>query len=175
MILKKKYLNISIFALIILSVSCRTSYNSSNKTYTSSAKYKKYSEKLGVKLSGNEDIKFIEELASWLNTPYRYGGTTKKGTDCSGFVMSVYQNVYGIKLFRSSYDQQKNTVKIKKKNLETGDLIFFVTFRKKVSHVGIYITNNKFIHASSKRGVCVSDLEQTYYVKHYHSCGRIKK
>jgi len=136
--------------------------------------YAYYSKKLGINLTGKENKDLIKTVSEWKGTPYKYGGTTKSGTDCSGFVSSVYQEVYHKKLHRSSKDMYKYDVnKISKKNLKAGDLIFFKTSGKKVSHVGIYIADNKFIHAASK-GVMVNDLDDTYYKKTYYKSGRVK-
>ncbi len=122
------------------------------------------------------DKKLVSEAKKWLGTKYKYGGHSRKGTDCSGFVMEVYLKVCDVKLPRSSKDQQAFCKKIKKSQLKVGDLVFFATGKKgKVSHVGIYIGNDEFIHASTSKGVVISKLSQNYYVRTYHSSGRIKK
>lgn len=117
----------------------------------------------------------IKEAKKWLGTKYVYGGHSKKGTDCSGFVMEVYLKVYDIKLPRTSKDQQAFCKRIKKSNLKIGDLVFFTTTKnkKRVSHVGIYIGDDEFIHASSSKGVVISKLSQSYYVRNYYSSGRV--
>ena len=162
---KRKYLFILIVPLLI--ISCSSAKN--NKDF-----YSYYSKKLGINLSGKENKTLIKTVAEWKGTPYKYGGTTKSGTDCSGFVGSVYKTVYNKKLHRTSRDMYKYDVrKISKNSLKSGDLIFFKTSGKKVSHVGIYIADNKFIHAASK-GVVVNDLNDTYYKKTYYKSGRVK-
>jgi cell wall-associated NlpC family hydrolase len=160
------YLFILLFSISL--ASCGTSQEASNKNF-----YAVYSHKLGVNLTGKENKKLIKSMAEWKGTRYKYGGTTKSGVDCSGFVGSVYNEVYGKKLHRTSRDMIKDVRKISKKSLETGDLIFFKTSGKKISHVGIYITDNKFIHAASK-GVVVNDLDQSYYKKTYYKSGKVK-
>ena len=117
-----------------------------------------------------------DEVKSWIGTPYKYGGNNKRGVDCSGFVVQVYKKVYGVSLQRSSdLIYEKNCEKIKKNDLQEGDLVFFSTGRsKKINHVGIYLKSDKFIHASSSRGVIVSDLDESYYVRTYVSSGRVK-
>lgn len=136
--------------------------------------YKTYSLKLGITLCGKEDKKLIREVTVWIGTPYKYGGADRSGTDCSGFTMSVYKTVYNMSLYRSAADQIKNTDKVEKVNLRCGDLIFFKIKKDKVSHVGLYIADNKFVHASSKRGVVVNDLSEEYYSKYFFSAGRVK-
>ena len=119
----------------------------------------------------------VEEALKWLGTPYRYGGKTRSGTDCSGMTMEVYRSALGIALPRSSRDQQKFCKSIKKSSLDAGDLIFFSTGRDKsrVSHVGMYIGDDKFIHASGSRGVIVSDIKEKYYTRNYHSSGHVAR
>jgi lipoprotein Spr/probable lipoprotein NlpC len=137
--------------------------------------YAIYSQKLGVKLNGNEDLNLLESMVSWKGTPYRYGGNTKKGTDCSGFVTSVYKEVYGKQLQRSSKDIVKDVKYISKNEMKAGDILFFKINGKSISHVGIYIADNKFIHASTKSGVVVNDLSQEYYQKAFYKAGRVKR
>ncbi|HRS53298.1 MAG TPA: NlpC/P60 family protein [Bacteroidales bacterium] len=135
--------------------------------------YQEYSEKLNVKLKGNEDKELIKEISTWLGVPYKYAGNTKNGTDCSGFTQAVYLKVYGISLYRNSYEQLKNIKPINKTNLQAGDLIFFTDSNNKVSHVGIYISDNKFIHASTQKGVIINDLNEAYYKKRFYMAGRV--
>lgn len=114
------------------------------------------------------------EARKWLGVKYRYGGETRKGTDCSGMIMSVYRDVTGLKLPRNSAEQQAFCKRVDRKRIAPGDLVFFTSSKKgRVTHVGLYIGDDKFIHASSSRGVIISSLSEPYYVKHYHSVGRV--
>lgn len=138
--------------------------------------YAEYSKKLGYQLNGNENKHLLKEIISWLGTPYRYGGSTRKGADCSGFIGEVYKAVYGINLFRSTSDMVKNGRRINNKNrLEEGDLIFFRISGRRISHVGLYISKGHFAHASSSRGVVVDHLDTKYYKDRYAFGGRVKK
>jgi cell wall-associated NlpC family hydrolase len=117
----------------------------------------------------------ITSVYHWLGTPHRDGGTSKRGTDCSNFVQSVYQEAYGIALNRNSramYEQDVET--IRKEDLREGDLVFFDINGDGISHVGIYLRNNMFAHASSSRGVIVESLESPYYRKNYAGSGRVR-
>ena len=114
------------------------------------------------------------EARTWLGTNYKYGGDSKSGTDCSGLVMQVFLKVTAIKLPRNSADQQKFCRSVDRRKLAPGDLVFFSSSRNgRVSHVGLYIGGGDFIHASTSRGVIVSNLSEKYYTDHYHSGGRV--
>lgn len=116
----------------------------------------------------------VAEAARWLGVPYKYAGNDKKGVDCSGLTSQVFLKTLNVKMPRSSREQQQWCTNIKKENLQPGDLVFFATGsnRNRVSHVGIYIGNGDIIHASSSRGVIISNLGETYYLSRYHSSGR---
>ena len=131
--------------------------------------------RLGIDIDIKDNHALYVESASWLGVPYRGGGTTKRGTDCSGLTSSIYKKVYRKTLERSSDDQRKKDCrKIKKRKLKEGDLVFFHNGRKKrkASHVGIYLKEGKFIHASTSRGVIISRLNEEYWEEHWLSGGR---
>lgn len=115
----------------------------------------------------------LENVDDWYGVRYRSGGNTKSGVDCSGFTLAIYSAVYGIALPRISRDQYRISRKISTTELQEGDLVFFNTNGSGVSHVGIYLGNNKFIHASVSKGVMVSDLFESYYLKRFYGAGRI--
>lgn len=118
--------------------------------------------------------KIVAQARKWIGTPYKYGGESRKGTDCSGLTMVVYRDVAGIKIPRNSGKQQEFCSRISRNALSPGDLVFFSSSRKgSVSHVGIYAGSGKFIHASSSRGVILSSLDEDYYRRHFHSAGRV--
>lgn len=132
--------------------------------------------RLDIKLGRHENKKLYKELKRWLGTPYVYAAhTCGEGTDCSGMVMEVYLEVYGIKLHRNSAKMlEQNCRTIDLDDLREGDLVFFITSSDgHVSHVGIYLKDNKFVHASSSRGVAVDDLRQHYYATHFHAAARV--
>ena len=109
---------------------------------------------------------------TWRNTPYRLGGLSKRGIDCSGFVHVIYRDAFNKKVPRSTQRLAKIGKSITQKSLKFGDLVFFKTGRKQ-RHVGIYINNGKFIHASSSRGVMQSSLRSDYWSQHYWKAKRI--
>ena len=120
---------------------------------------------------GNASLK--KEVDQWLGVPYKYGGTTKQGVDCSGFCGNVFKNVYNVSLGRSAQDIFDQSKPVNRSALKEGDLVFFKINSSRVSHVGIYLSDNKFVHASTSRGVIISDLGEAYWTKYYFASGRI--
>lgn len=109
----------------------------------------------------------LDEASAWLGVEYRYRGTNKSGVDCSGFVLRVYESA-GMRIPRTTKEQFTIGEKISRASLLPGDLVFFQnTAGKGISHVGIYFGNGKFIHASTTRGVILSDLNEAYYLRHF--------
>ncbi len=117
----------------------------------------------------------VSEARKWIGTPYVYGGHSRKGTDCSGFLMEVFRECAGISLPRSSRDQQAYCHPIDREYLAVGDLVFFSSRRSggRVSHVGMYIGEGRMIHASSSRGVVEDNLASQYFVTYYQGAGRV--
>jgi len=102
----------------------------------------------------------------WQGTPYKLGGLTKRGVDCSGFVQQTFQTQLGYALPRSTLLQQKIGHSVDRNQLQAGDLVFFKTGRK-LRHVGIYIEKETFLHASTSKGVIISSLNNPYWEKSY--------
>ena len=120
----------------------------------------------------NTQRRLAIHFRSWQQTPYRLGGNSKRGVDCSGFVQITYRDVFARKIPRTTALLAKHGKNISQKNLKFGDLVFFKTSRK-VRHVGIYIGRGKFIHASTSRGVMQSNLGSSYWKKHYWKAKRL--
>lgn len=170
----KNYL-LKLFGVIIIVAglsSCRTSTPSYNYRELAKAAVA-----LDVDIDMTDNHKLYLEASKWIGVPYRTGGDSKRGTDCSGLTSQIYKKVYKKRLSRNS-DEQKNkdSRSVTKRNLQEGDLVFFSgsRSRKKVAHVGIYLKNDKFIHASTSKGVMVSKLNEDYYLKYWMSGGRVK-
>lgn len=114
-----------------------------------------------------------EELEQWQGIPYKWGGNSKRGVDCSGLAVIVYKKLFGISLPRSTIEQVKAGNKVSKNRLKPGDLIFFLS-PKRERHVGIYLGNRRFTHASgAKKKVVVSNMDKTYWRRTYWTSRRI--
>ena len=130
----------------------------------------------GFKMDSVVDIELYKTVYSWLGTRYRYAGFSRKGIDCSGFVRKVLDSLYNIKFMGGSANMAKEIERIEKSDLKEGDLVFFRNRRKGlVSHVSIYLGNNKIAHSATGKGVIISDLDESWYVKHYLFSGRVSK
>lgn len=120
-------------------------------------------------LSNKELYRLIH---AWWGTPYKIGGMTQRGVDCSAFVQTVMAGSYELALPRTAREQKDMATPVDRSDLREGDLVFFNT-RGGVSHVGIYLHNNKFVHASTSGGVTISDLNEAYWAKRYLGAGRV--
>lgn len=122
--------------------------------------------------SANDDI--IREALSRRGTPYVWGGASRGGFDCSGFVCYVFAKQRGIKLPHSASAQARLGTPVATEELRAGDLVFFSTYRAGISHVGIYVGGGKFVHAAnSQKGCRVDTLESGYYQRRYRGARRI--
>lgn len=168
--------------LVVASVVMLASCHSSKSVYYKNVDMRELARAglaLGFDIGEDDEWALMIESAKWLGTPYRSGGNTKSGVDCSGLTVQIFQAVYGKSLHRRSLDQYEQDCKrVGDKSLKCGDLVFFATSgkvkRKNINHVGIYLKDNLFIHASSSRGVVVDNLNSRYYVDRWIGGGRVK-
>lgn len=113
------------------------------------------------------------KISEWLEKPYKYGGNSKNGIDCSHFVSILTKELYFTPISGSSNKIYQTSYKISKENLREGDFVFFKINNKIISHVGIYLQNDLFIHATTAKGVIISSLKDPYYQKHFFGAGRL--
>ena len=131
----------------------------------------KYAQLMDVEIEAVANFSMFQFINEWWNTKYRYGGDSKKGIDCSAFSGLLLNTVYGFVMPRTAKEQYTASQKIKREELQEGDLLFFNT-RGGVSHVGVYLSNDYFVHASVREGVTISSLNDAYYNRKFIGCTR---
>ncbi|MES2702464.1 MAG: NlpC/P60 family protein [Bacteroidota bacterium] len=137
---------------------------------------KKYAEILGIKTKEIDNYPLYQFIDKWYGTNYRLGGHGKEGIDCSGFAQRLYGEVYGIDLLRTAMEQFSNCKRLKNtKDAEEGDLVFFHVRSKRITHVGVYLANDYFVHSSTSGGVIISHLAEDYWHKYFAGVGRVPK
>ena len=178
----KKFL----FSLLIIACSYSATFAQSKKTKEVQSKAKEtkvedpdnlasqyFSQVMGVAVDATSNLKLYKFIYEWIGTPYRFAGNTKKGIDCSAFAKTIYDKVFNTNILRNSGDIFGMTVPLSKDELKEGDLVFFRGNGRKISHVGVYLGDNRFAHASSSRGVVISNLNEPYYARIFFKGGRI--
>jgi cell wall-associated NlpC family hydrolase len=149
-------------------------FDQANKTFTGIVD--KYSKVMQVSPNSISNAILYQFIDDWYGTRYQMGGTGRKGIDCSALVQKVYNQVYGMDIVRTSIMQFRGSEYIANKaNLKEGDLVFFRIHGGPVSHVGVYLKNNYFVHSSSSKGVMISNLDDKYWQKVYVGGGRLKQ
>ncbi len=135
----------------------------------------KYTIVLDATLEQLINVSLLYKIDHWWATPYCYGGNTESCIDCSAFAQTVMRTVYGIHVPRTAQEQFDNSKKVDAAHLREGDLVFFNTGGREASHVGVYLFNNKFVHASTSSGVTVSDLGDAYWQQRFIGAGRFNR
>jgi len=124
--------------------------------------------------NGIKKDEFMEDIVDWLGTPYRFGGTTKRGVDCSSFMQHLYKNSLNVEMPRTANMQFSVGQEIERDDLQFGDLVFFKTRRyAPITHVGVYLGDDLFAHASSRNGVTIASLNSSYYSRTYRGAKRL--
>ena len=126
-----------------------------------------------VSISNLDQAKMMREISKMMGVSYKLGGSDESGIDCSAYTMTVYKNSIGKPLPRSSAEQYKIGIPIQTEDLKFGDLVFFNTTGETASHVGIYLGDDLFAHASVSLGVTISSLESYYFKQRYNGARRI--
>lgn len=172
---------ISVFSLSVCSVAQAQSLRDTSKVMVVAKDasllqdYMKgyYSQVFGIDISHILNTDLYSSIEKWLDTPYRYAGKTLEGIDCSSFVNKIYESVYCCFLTGNSADLANQVQQLPKEKLQEGDLVFFNINKRNISHVGVYLGADKFAHASTSKGVIISDLNHPYYRKYFVKGGRI--
>lgn len=134
-----------------------------------------YADKLGVPKRDINNYKLYHFIDDWYGTPYKYAGHSKSGVDCSDFVSLLLEHVYSVTISGPVTAIYKQCIPIKPSELKEGDLVFFKINKRSLSHVGVYLQNHKFVHASVHAGVIIDDLGEDYYKRYFRAAGRIVK
>ena len=143
--------------------------------HMSHAVVKHYAEYMNVSDSLIHIPELYATIHEWIGTPYRYGRSDRKGTDCSGFVRNVFLPLCGEQLPRSASGISQIICPKPVSELKEGDLVFFNYYGRTNSHVGIYLQNGWFVHASSAHGVTLNNLHTPYYTLHFSKGGSLKQ
>ncbi len=158
----------------------RESYNSNIRTSFNALDIEradflqlKYAIVLDATVETLTNVNLLKSIDDWWGTSYCMGGSTKDCIDCSAFTQTVMQNVYNTTIPRTAQEQYNSSKQINLEDLNEGDLVFFNTNGgRDITHVGIYLLNNKFVHAATSNGVMVSDLNDIYWKPRYRGAGR---
>lgn len=177
-----RFIPVLLIGLMLAISSCRSnksvSKNPSDTNHKTVSTQKKTQEKyaalLGVNATEITNIPLYEFIDDWYGTPYQYGGKTKKGIDCSGFAAELYKTIYNKDISGTSETIYEKCTTVSIKNLKEGDLLFFKIDKNRISHIGVYLQNNKFVHATTKKGVMIDDLDEAYYKKYFYKAGKLK-
>ncbi len=132
----------------------------------------KYAMMINVDIESLKNLSLLSFIEDWIGTRYKYGGNTKRGIDCSALTGGLLMAVYGFGAPRTARQQYEASEKIKREDLKEGDLVFFNTTGG-VSHVGLYLENDYFVHASSSQGVTITSLNDPYFAKRFIGAGRM--
>jgi len=132
-----------------------------------------YTQHINGNDGGNIRSAILTQYSNWKGTRYHLGGTTHKGVDCSALMQHIFSASFGKSLPRTTTQQIQNGEHVSKETLKPGDLVFFKT-SPGMRHVGVYVGDNKFIHASSSEGVTMSSLTNHYWIDHYETARRLK-
>ncbi len=133
----------------------------------------KFAAKVGLPDKKIQNLSLYTFINQWYGVPYQLGGTDMDGIDCSGFAQKLYAEVYGIDLVRTAFEQFSQCKRVSNADkLHEGDLVFFGS-RKHITHVGIYLGNRHFVHASTSEGVMISSLDEPYWQAKYTGGGKI--
>ncbi|SEM06760.1 lipoprotein Spr [bacterium A37T11] len=166
-----------LFAFLFSTVQAQTSTDNSTKLQSpndpDNLAKEYFSQIMGVAISATTNTKLYQFVYEWIGTPYRLGGTSKSGIDCSKFAYELYQKVFNTTLGNNSRNIYTQVDPVNKEELKAGDLVFFKIRSRRITHIGVYIGDNKFAHASTSRGVMISNLDEAYWRRYYYRGGRL--
>lgn len=176
--LRSKSLYLLLLPALLLYSSCKSKKiitdASKARSVSSGSLTERYASLLDVKEKELDNEKLYRFIDSWMGVPHRSGGMDKKGVDCSGFTTILEKEIYNRAVPRTAKSMAESVKRKYEDDLKEGDLVFFDFQGQKFSHVGVYLHNNKFVHASTSKGVIISDLKDPWYYKYFSRAGSIK-
>src|ERR1700761_1276297 len=172
--MKKVILALALFfSVVVAQAQTKTPDQPADKQDDQESLAKDYlSQIMGVALSATSNMKLFHFVYDWIGTPYHFGGSSRKGIDCSAFTKKLYSEVFNLDIKRNSRDIFSMVSPVGRDDLKEGDLVFFKIHSRSISHVGVYLGNGRFAHASSK-GVAISSLDDAYYSRYFYKGGRL--
>ncbi|MDG4953714.1 NlpC/P60 family protein [Actinobacillus equuli] len=169
---KKRFSSFAILACAALLTACSSSDNTSGAIKARAGIFRTHHSTLSDPIMAISSLS--EQQHEWKGTRYRLGGNSKAGIDCSGFMQVTFRDLFGIDLPRTTSEQAKEGTRIDRDELRTGDLVFFKTGRgPNGKHVGVYVKNGQFLHASTKGGVIYSDMNSPYWSRTFWQARRL--
>lgn len=172
---------LGLFCMLVVSVlaSCKsrqlvTDSRKISSSNVSGSLRERYAQILGVSKAEIRNESLYRFIDNWIGVPHRIGGMDKKGIDCSGFTTLLEKEIYNQELPRVARQMADEIKRKYEDELREGDLVFFDFDGQKYSHVGVYLHNNKFVHASTSKGVIISDLKDPWYYKYFSRAGSIR-
>ncbi|MFI5221085.1 MAG: NlpC/P60 family protein [Bacteroidia bacterium] len=165
-----------VFILLFVS-SChikKSAVSRNTGNLSTSEKKEYYSKKFGIALDRESNLNLYASIDKWYGVKYKLGACDHHGIDCSCLVNEIFKEVYRCNTPRSTKELYGKIKKINKDRLKEGDLVFFKMTGKKIDHVGIYLSEKKFVHASTKGGVMISSLDEEHFMKTFKTGGRLR-
>ena len=163
------------FSILILTVAgCSSHRKVSAKKDNESRQRSYYEKKLGVEIPYYGNLKLYAAIDRWIGVPHKLGACETSGIDCSCLVSVLCREAYECNTPRDTKGLMESCRKIEVNELKEGDIVFFSIKNGRADHVGLFLSNGKFVHTSIKRGVMISDLKENYYTKYFAGAGRLK-
>jgi murein DD-endopeptidase / murein LD-carboxypeptidase len=164
----------AVICFLILIIACQSTVRYTSEGDLTDSPADNSEENSGDYSAGTVDSGRMNKIiAGYLRTPYKNGGVDKNGIDCSGLVMAVYNEYNSTRLPRNTGKLYSKLRNVEYKTIAYGDLVFFALNGSGVSHVGIYVGNKKFVHASKSRGVVIDSMNEDYYVNSFKGVRRV--
>ncbi|PJZ26710.1 hypothetical protein CH352_04200 [Leptospira hartskeerlii] len=159
------FLIIPFFALVLVADQA--------KSLSDKEVHKYFYETWKLEISSKDNLELFKETQHWIGTPHRDNGKDESGIDCSSLAARLVQKAYSKTIAGSSESISKQVKKVPESDLQEGDLVFFNIYGEKISHVGVYLKDRKFVHASVVKGVTVNSLDENYYKTRFVFAGRL--